>query len=453
MRSLFLILLCFQLSAQSANWKDFGPNQRLIASAKLCLDSTQNLYYSANGDTNHLPGKKWALYKIDPQGNVIWNKLYGGVGNYTASQILFNKDKLFVAGDKNWNDTDRAWVMILDTAGNVLQQNFFGSGDSVVLGQDIAINQNSELALLNQVRSQSGQPLGAQVLILDTNLNVLDRHLQLDTAEFVSHEICPLPFGGWVYTADYQQPTRFDILVTKIDARAQFVKRVIVSNGYTRGGNAIAMNDQHQIVIGGEGASAFSVSFDITLTRLDTNLNLISDVFVRPGVVKNDACFDMAISPYGTYLFTGYYIAPENGNTEMIVVESDSLGNRLHIDTYAKSSTCIGSGIICDNQGRFYAAGSDFNLAPSLILASGMAKGLNTRKPKGLENLEFFPQPFQDELFVKGDFRPQEWKLLDALGREYDFHYQEGKIKASLKPGYYFLRSSQSNQVYRLISQ
>lgn len=453
MRTLFLLLLCLPLVGQTASWSTFGPSNKLLASAKPCLDDSGNLYYLSNGDTTSVPGRKWNLYKLDPQGQVLWHNTYGGLGNFSASQIIFLNNKLFISGEKSLNDTDQAWVSILDTSGLVLQERFFGNGDTTFVGQDIAARGPNSLALLNQVRVNSNAPLGAQVLFLDSNLNIQGRHLQLDSFEFVAQEICPLPQGGWAYTSDYEIANRFDMLVSKVNNGGILSKRKIISNGYTRGGNAIGINSKGQIVIGGEGASAFSVFFDITLTILDTNLHVISDVYVQPGVPKNDACFDMAISPYDTYLFTGYQVDPENDNTEMIVVESDSMGNRLHIDEFSQSATCIGSGIVCDSQGQFFAAGADFNQSPSLILARGSAKGLSLSSEINEVPIKVYPNPFQEHLRIEGKFNPDDWQIVDIKGRNYDYQYLAEKLSFEAKSGLYLLRKKGSNEAIRIFKQ
>ncbi len=450
MRTILLLLLTCNILAQSANWQNFGPNQRLETAAKLCLDSSNNIYFLANGDTNSFPGTKWQLYKLNPQGSIIWKKVYGQTGNYSAAQILYHNQKLYIAGERSWNDTDRAWIEVLDTSGSSIQHKFFGAGDTVVIGQDLAVNQQNQVALLNQIRVQSGANQGAQVLILDTNLNILARHLQTDTVDFVAHEIVGLAQGAWVYTSDYELPSRFDMLVSKISSNGQLQKRVVVSNGYTRGGNAIALNSKGQIVIGGEGASAFSVSFDITLTILDSNLNLLQDLYVRPGVPKNDACFDMAVTPYDTYLFTGYRIAPENGETEMIVVESDSLGNQLFIDNHSSSPTCIGSGIICDNQGNFFAAGSDFNQAPSLILALGQAKGLSLKNDQ-VSKVSVYPNPSGQVFHIDGIHNQTDWEVYNVQGQAFDFAFKANQISIEGPNGIYILKSRQTGSTIRLI--
>lgn len=450
MRILILLLFCSTLHSQSAVWQNFGPNQSLETAAKLCLDPSGNIYYLANGDTNQYPGNKWQLYKLDPQGQVLWKKVYGTTGNYAASQIIFLHEKLFVAGERSWNDTNQAWVTVLDTAGVLLQEKRFGSGDTTLAGQDIAANPLNQIALLNQMRSQSGAEQSAQVLILDTALNILHRHVQIDSLSFVAQEIIALPSGGWAYTSDYELPTRFDYLVSKIDNQGHLDNRKIVSSGFTRGGNAIGVNSKGQIAIGGEGASALSVYFDITLTLLDTNLNVLSDVFVQPGVVKNDACFDMAITPYDTYLFTGYRIAPENGQTEMIVVESDSAGKQLFIDSHSSSPTCIGSGLICNDQGQFFAAGSDFNQAPSLILALGQAKGLQL-KSNYLPPISAYPNPSKGVFHISRNLNSSNWKVQNVLGQNIEFELNSKSLTIPGPPGIYFLTSIKTGESLRLI--
>lgn len=450
MKTLLCLLFCLPILAQNASWNTFGPANKLLASGKPCVDDSGNIYYISNGDTTSVLGRKWNLYKIDPQGQILWTQTYGSLGDYSASQIIFHNKKLFVAGEKSLNDTDRAWVSIIDTSGTLLQQTFYGDGDTTLIGQDITARGPNDIALLCQMRPVSGMPLGAQVLFLDSNLSIYSRHVHTDSLDFIAQEICALPLGGWVYTSDYEIANRFDMLLTKVANDGQISSKKVISNGYTRGGNAIGLNSKAQIVVGGESASAFSVFFDITLTIVDTNLNVISDVYVRPGVPKNDACFDMAVSPYDTYLFTGYQINPENGSTEMIVVESDDSGQRLFLDKFSQSATCIGSGIVCDSQGQFYAAGTDFSQSPSLILATGNAKGLSLERMNSLSTLKLYPNPCNGKLWLEGDFKAAEWELLDLQGRSLDYEYQSGKLSFDAKSGIYLLKKIGQDSAYRI---
>lgn len=449
MRILILLLIASLGYSQNAQWQNFGPTQQLETAAKLCLDPQGNSYVLSNGDTNLFRGSEWFLYKFNAQGQEEWRKQYGADGNYWAANILYINHKLYVAGEQLINDTARAWIEILDTAGQSLQRVVFGSGDSVVVGQDIAYR-NGRLGLLNQVRAVSGGIQGAQVLSLDTNLNLLSNHVYYDTASFVAQALVGLDQGKWVYTCDLEIANRFDLLVVKTDAQGGVEQKLLVSNGFTRGGNAIDIDSQGRIAIGGEGASALSVSFDITLTLLDTNLNLIRDVYVRPGVPQNDACFAMVCSPLGTYLFTGYQIAPESGDTRMIVAESDEFGNLLHLDSYGSSPACIGSGITVGPQGNFIAVGSDFNLAPSLIMARGTAKGL-ALKPHPTSPLCFYPNPSHGIFRWDGASGLNEYSLFNSFGQAVEFESAAGQLKIKeARPGLYFLQSRSNGKSYPL---
>jgi hypothetical protein len=454
MRTVILLLFSLSINAQNAVWQNFGPAQKFETAGKMCLDDTDHLYYLANGDSTQFTGTDWLLYKLDLQGNIIWRRLYGNTGNYIAAKVVFANDKLYVAGERTWNDTSRAWISVLDTSGNTLQTTFFGSGDTTVVGQDLYFDPIYGFALLNQIRSGNGAEQAVQVLLLDSNLNIKARHLQIDTLSFVGQAIIALPNGEWVYTSDLELPNRFDLLVTKIDQQGNFIKRLVVSSGFTRGGNALDLNSKGQIAIGGEGASAFSLSFDITLTILDNNLNLISDLYVLPGAIKNDACFEMIVSPFDTYIFSGYAISNENGLTQMIVAESDEFGKLLHIDRYSSSSVCIGSGIVCDSSGNFFAAGSDFNSSPSLILARGQAKGLDLKHHE-FGNWSLFPNPSINGVFsLKNSdliLDKTNFILVNSQGVLVPFHFENEELQIIGPPGAYFLTERKSGAHFKLI--
>jgi len=108
---------------------------------------------SNDGDAsgNHGGGDAWVV-KLDPMGNIQWQKCLGGTGNDGANAIIQTLDGGYaVAGETNSNDgdvsgnngSDDFWVIKLDSQGNIQWQKCLGGTDYEIANSIIQNNSGS----------------------------------------------------------------------------------------------------------------------------------------------------------------------------------------------------------------------------------------------------------------------------------------------------------------------
>ena len=95
---------------------------------------------SNNGDiTNNHGNKDWWVIKLQANGNLLWQKTYGGSGFDSANCIQKTNDGHYIiAGSTDSNNGDviithggsDAWVVKIDDLGNILQQTTVGINDN-----------------------------------------------------------------------------------------------------------------------------------------------------------------------------------------------------------------------------------------------------------------------------------------------------------------------------------
>ena len=74
-------------------------------------------YTSSRGDNNY----DFLLMQIDPNGNMIWNKTYGGTGSQEASAMTKAPDGYVIVGDTQSPDSNmHSWVVKVDWNGTML---------------------------------------------------------------------------------------------------------------------------------------------------------------------------------------------------------------------------------------------------------------------------------------------------------------------------------------------
>jgi hypothetical protein len=84
-------------------------------------------YSDSNGDGNY----DFCLFKLNGNGDIVWNNTYGGEGSQKAYSITKANDGYVVVGDIQLpNSTTDAWVLKVDPAGNVLWNKSVGGKDA-----------------------------------------------------------------------------------------------------------------------------------------------------------------------------------------------------------------------------------------------------------------------------------------------------------------------------------
>lgn len=161
-------------SASNIEWQNhFGGSGQDQAYSATALPNGEivvvGLTYSTDFDvsTNQGAGDMW-VFKLDMNGNLIWEKTYGGSNFDGAFSVeTYPNGDILVAGFTNSNDGDVSgnnglgdvWVVKLDPQGNLLWQNPLGgsNGDS---GYDAVLTSDGGIAVVGITLSNDGDVSG-----------------------------------------------------------------------------------------------------------------------------------------------------------------------------------------------------------------------------------------------------------------------------------------------------
>ncbi len=135
-----------QTNAPAITWqKTLGGNGTEVLTA-MCVGADKsvvlcgysNSSISGNKSAASFGGNDYWVVKLDPSGNVVWNKTYGGSDDDKASAIIATSDGCYLLGgtsksDKSGNKTSNSfefshdyWVLKLDANGNILWDRTLG---------------------------------------------------------------------------------------------------------------------------------------------------------------------------------------------------------------------------------------------------------------------------------------------------------------------------------------
>jgi len=129
-------------------------------------DSLNNVYVCGRTSSGGAGGEDLLLAKFDTSGNIVWQKLLGGVGDdYGYSIATDSNDNIYVCGESGTiNPNYNAIIVKYNSSGTVVWQRGFGRTNTVydsALG--IAIDSNDDIIITGE---SDGPTTGADVLVV-----------------------------------------------------------------------------------------------------------------------------------------------------------------------------------------------------------------------------------------------------------------------------------------------
>ena len=197
--------------------------------------------YIVAGTTNSsgAPGNPHAwILKLDTVGNVVWQKIYGGVGPDGASSVDQTTDGGYIVAGSFMNSTagqPSPWVFKLDPTGNIVWQKTFSAGNDAFRSITHTSDGGSAVAGWGTFYLMSGgQHQGAWVVRLDTVGNIIWQQVY-STEWNYAYSIGLTSDGGFVVAGRAHQITDFsswDPLIFKIDPQGNLVWQKIFHGFY-----------------------------------------------------------------------------------------------------------------------------------------------------------------------------------------------------------------------------
>ncbi len=317
------------------------------------------------------------LAKLDSNGNVIWEKTYGGSGDDDASSMVKTSDGYMIVGSTTsfGDGSSDIYVIRVDNSGNMIwQKNYGGSGGDT--GSDIVETKDGNYAIVGTTSSFNAQAFDFYLIKIDGNGNKLWDKLYGGSDWDEGHSIAELKDGSLVlvgFAVGFGAGAR-DIFLIKTDAEGNEIWYKAFGGIYQDNGSCVVATSDGIVLAG-----TISVS-----------------------VQKND----------------------------LYIIKTDFDGNEIWESSYGGKDNESASGLIINNDGHIIIAGSTSSYSEStsayFINANSQGKVTAIKDeqfsniPVSFKLFQNYPNPFNPSTIIQYEI-PQNGlvtlKVYDELGR------------------------------------
>ena len=326
--------------------------------------------FSNDGDIsgNHGLTDAWVI-KLDGNGNKVWQKVLGGTGSDQATSIKTTSDGGYImVGTTTSNDGDVSyhainsyndvWVVKLDGNGNIVWQKILG-GVNEDFANSIGVTPDGSYILAGSTSSTDGDVKGnhgsgdAWVVKLDAGGNILWQKALGGTHYDQANSITSTPdggyiMGGWTTSNDgdisgYHGGSN-DAWVVKLDGSGNLVwQKTLGGTDYDYAASITPTSDGGYIMTGSTMSNDGDVSgnhgnYDAWIVKLDGYGNKIWQKAL--GGSDRDLTSSMTITSDGGYLIAGSTgsndgdVNGNHGDYDAWIFKLDASGNLLWQKTF-----------------------------------------------------------------------------------------------------------------------
>jgi ABC-type cobalt transport system substrate-binding protein len=292
------------------------------------------------------------LIKTDPNGNLLWQKTFGGSNDDTASSVQQTADDGYIIAGSTWSfgaGNDDVYLIKTDSDGNPLWQKTFGSTDCEI-GRSVQETSDAGFIILANYWNSCQNPFTISLIKTDSEGN-----LQSQKDFHTGSLLCASSFGqtsdgGFVITGYGLE----EVYLIKTDSSGNLQWQKTFGGTDTRGWSVQQTSDGG-FVIAGETESFGAGGADAYLIKTDPNGNLLWQKTF--GGTDTDRGWSVQQTSDGGFVIGAETKSFGAGQSDVYLIKTDSAGNTEWQKTFGGSDREAGGSVQKTSDGGYIIAG------------------------------------------------------------------------------------------------
>lgn len=309
----------------------FGTTQFSEEIYGMAATESGNILLAINEDIDSIGNSDIGIWRLDRSANLLQRTIIGSEwDDFVRGFEKVGPNQYLLTGMRTAYDPfrQRATIYMLDSLGQI--EWVWVNPDTASISEfKIARRAQNGIILACGNSSSPSEKIRSLAVSFDENGSVINIFSKNDTVREISHAAWPMPDDTWIVAGDRQMSDlTYRPYLMKIDAMDSLYWRFTydeLANGGAQ--NITGLADGNLVVIG-ESYAPGVFTFDIFLRKVDPNGQTIW--YATFGDSGSDAGFGVVESETDRSLSaTGYAFNRLSGNTDMILLHTDSSGNEI----------------------------------------------------------------------------------------------------------------------------
>lgn len=282
----------------------------------------------------------WVL-KLDERGDVLWQKTYGGPDNEHNPSIQQTKDSSYiVAGNSTFlGSSVDLWVLRLDKEGNILWQKIYG-GPNNDFFRSIQQTKDNGYIVAGDTHS-SGADSGLWVLKLDKEGDIVWKKIYNRSGSDYASAINQTTDGGYIVSGSTQPSvgSPSDFWVLKLDEHGNIVWQKTYGGPDIDIAYSIQQTKDSGYIVAGNTHSFGAGQIDFWVLKLDEEGNIRWQKTY--GGFKSEFLESIQQTKDGGYIFTGFTSSFGAGGFDSWFLKVDANGNISEFCPFGQNTSII----------------------------------------------------------------------------------------------------------------
>jgi hypothetical protein len=349
------------------------------------------------------------LIKTDINGNILWYKLYGGWYEDDALSVKQTADGGFILAGGTWSfgsGAEDIYLIRTDENGNLIWDKTYG-GSEIDVAMSVSQTGDSGFIIAGCTLSY-GKGL-SDVYLIRTDINgdtiwtKTYGGAEFDRGNFViqTNE------GGFIITGSTSSfgNSLEDIYIIRTDMNGDTLWTKIFGGTYNDYGSCILQTTEDRFVFTGTTVVQPNDCRVFLFMINNSGDSIWKQTFFKTG---KDEGYSVASVNDGGYIITGSTYYARSGGFDVYLIKTDENGNLIWDRTFGGSGDEIGRSVIQSNDGGYVISGytNSFGLGLNDVYviktdSSGNINGFNHYSLHESNGIVIFPNPATDVIYIK----------------------------------------------------